>query len=437
VAIEGLDLAGAVARLVVDDPGVSVEPGPKPGTLKVAVAADARPGPRPFLVRTSEGAAIGVLAVEGPAADPPSVRRVLSTLVPRGVATEVRLEGQNLREAGDRPPQVSVVGEGPAVPVEILESTPSSLRLRLAPPADATPGGVAVLVRTAEGVAAAAVTIVPAVPEMASLEPSVLPRVGAGRVVAVGRHLAGATVTVARVDGTGALPVSVAEAKATRLEAVLTLDASTPAGPYLVLATTPEGGAAGVVTVETSSPVVEAVEPAIVGVPASAVLTVRGRHLVAPGGGPPTVTVTRVGGASNIHPQVVSATPESLEVRIVTPPGTPPAPHVLVVRTADGLDSGLFVVVGTPQPTVRAIEPAEAARGEGVVVTIHGTGLANLEQVAFDGSGVTAAVLPGGTDREARVRVVVAPGAAPGTRRVTLRTPGGFATLDKGGFTVR
>jgi hypothetical protein len=183
--------------------------------------------------------------------------------------------------------------------------------------------------------------------------------------------------------------------------------------------------------------VVESVEPAIVGVPANAVLTVRGRHLAAPGGGAPTVTVTRVGGASNIRPQVVSTTPDALEVRILTLPGTPPAPHVLVVRTVDGVDAGVFLVVGVPQPTVRAIEPAESARGEGVVVSIQGTGLENLAEVTFAGTGVRGAVLPGGTDREAKVRVTVAADAAPGLRQVTVRTPGGFATLEKAGFTVR
>ena len=437
VSIEGQDLSGAVARLVADDPGLTVAPGPKPGTFKVAVAKDARPGPRPFLVRTSEGAAIGVLAVEGPAAFPPSVTHVSTTLVPRGVATEVRLDGVNLREAGDKPPQVSVFADGPAIPVEIVESTPSSLRLRLAPPADAAPGGVAVLVRTSEGVAAGALTIVPAVPAIESLAPSVLPRIGAGRIVAVGRHLAGATVTLARADGSGAVPASISDAKAERLEATVTLEPSTPAGPYLFVAKTPEGGAAGIVTVEPSGPVVDSVEPAMVGVPANAVLTVRGRHLAAPGGGTPTVTVTRVGGASNIRPQVVSATPDVLEVRILTLPGTPPAPHVLVVSTADGVDAGVFLVVGVPQPTVRAIEPAESARGEGVVVSIQGTGLENLAEVTFAGTGVRGAVLPGGTDREVKVRVTVAADAAPGLRQVTVRTPGGFATLERAGFTVR
>jgi len=71
-----------------------------------------------------------------------------------------------------------------------------------------------------------------------------------------------------------------------------------------------------------------------------------------------------------------------------------------------------------------------------VLTTIRGTGLRGATEVAFDGKGVTAVVLPGGSDQELRVRIVIAADADLGMHGITVTAPGGVATSDKVVFRV-
>ena len=71
------------------------------------------------------------------------------------------------------------------------------------------------------------------------------------------------------------------------------------------------------------------------------------------------------------------------------------------------------------------------------VVRIKGSGLLGASEVTFSGTGVTAEVLPGGTDKETILRVTVAKDAAPGARVLTLVAPGGAVTGGETSFTVK
>jgi hypothetical protein len=86
---------------------------------------------------------------------------------------------------------------------------------------------------------------------------------------------------------------------------------------------------------------------------------------------------------------------------------------------------------------VTRLETDGAAPGGTILTRLLGAGLGGATEVTFDGAGVTATVLPGGSDTELHLRIVVAPGAAKGPRTFTVVAPGGAASSGKAVFTVR
>jgi hypothetical protein len=244
-------------------------------------------------------------------------------------------------------------------------------------------------------------------------------------------------VSVARADGTGTLPVEVLDAKPDALRLRLSIPPDHPPGDLLVSVATEDGGAAGVLVVDRAPPVIESVSPRRIGVPTTATLRIEGKNLVNADGKPPLLAVTRPGSPSAIKPVLVEATPTALTLRITTAPGTLAGPHVASVRTTDGAAAALFEIVDAPPPTVTRIEVDGAAPGGAVLTRILGTGLDGVTEVTFEGAGVTARVLPGGTATELHVRVAVDADAARGPRTFTLVAPGGEVGSGKVVFTVR
>jgi hypothetical protein len=86
---------------------------------------------------------------------------------------------------------------------------------------------------------------------------------------------------------------------------------------------------------------------------------------------------------------------------------------------------------------VTGIDLVSGARGGTFLTMIRGSGLAGATEVAFAGKGVTAVVLPGGTEREMPVRIVVAADAEAGAHAFTVTAPGGASPSGSVGFTVK
>lgn len=442
VVVEGTGLEGATLGLLVDDPGVTLTPGPAPGVAHVRVAADAKPGARPVAVRTADGAGVATLVVPGGGGNAPTLTASSSARLVRGRASEVTLSGLNLRASGDQPPTVTAVGPSGAIPVTVVASTASALKVRVDTPAGTPVGPAFLVVRTPEGAAAAAATVVTARPTVATLAPARLVRPGDPKVVVTGADLVGAdgaapTVVLAHPDGSAPIACRVEKAAADRLDVVVPLADATGPGAWVLLVSTAEGGAAAALPVDASPPWVETIDPPTVGVPGHVTFTLRGRALLSPGGKAPAVQVTRLGAAAALKPELLASSAEELSVRVVTPMGTPPGPHVVIVRTADGVAAALFEVVAAPMPTIDALEPAEGTRGQVTTVLVKGTGLLGTTAVTFSGAGVTAELAPGATATQVPLRVRVDAKAEPGLRTVALTAPGGRALGGKLVFVVK
>lgn len=87
-------------------------------------------------------------------------------------------------------------------------------------------------------------------------------------------------------------------------------------------------------------------------------------------------------------------------------------------------------VDGSPEISVLT-----AAQGTTTPVMIFGTGFTGASAVIFDGSGVTATILSGGTDSMIPVSITVAATASLGGRNITVTAAGG-TSVARSGFTV-
>jgi hypothetical protein len=128
-------------------------------------------------------------------------------------------------------------------------------------------------------------------------------------------------------------------------------------------------------------------------------------------------------------------TDTSVPVRLSIADEAEEGPRTFTLTTPAGaVSSGSLVfTVLRPAPQILAIVPAEAQTGTGLSATISGQGLAGATAVKFSGTGVVAAVLPGGNDRSLPVRINVDDGAAEGERTFSVAVPRG--EVDSGSVT--
>jgi len=82
-------------------------------------------------------------------------------------------------------------------------------------------------------------------------------------------------------------------------------------------------------------------------------------------------------------------------------------------------------------PAVSSISPAQADQGENLVISIAGRNLENAAEVRF-GTGVAVNTFNAVSPELIKVDITVVPGAAAGTRNVTVVSPGGSFTLADG-----
>ena len=445
LAVEGQNLDGTTLSLAQSGTGVEAPASaPAKTGLRVKVAADARPGPRALLVRSPDGSAIGRFVVTGPAAASPSLDGGTPGRVARGRATTVVLTGINLTPAGGAAPTVSARGaDDAALAVKVLSSSANRISVEVSPAAGAALGGGLLLVTTPEGSTAVSLTVDPALPAIAKASPTTFTRPGEAEITIEGAGLEGPgaaapKIVLTPVRGGAELPATVTAHAPDRVTAKATLPPEAAPGTWLLVLTTEEGGAAAALVVEPVPPAVDGIDPKSIGVPASVEFAVLGKNLLEPDGKPPKVTVTRVGSSSNVEARVTRSAADGLLVLVKTPAGALGGPHLLVVRTADGTAAGVIEVVNAPPPVVSGVDVAEGGRLTNVMTTIRGSGLAGATEVLFEGRGVTAVILPGGSEKELPVRITVAKDADLGARALRVVAPGGVSgAAEKAVFTVK
>jgi hypothetical protein len=444
VTFEGHDLEGGAWSVVPADPDVSVAPS-GPDHLKVSVKAGAKPGPRTLVLRTAEGASTGVVAVAGAAPLAPSLKSTTPPRVSRRAPGEVAIAGLNLGTGpgGAAAPVLEAVGPGGAkLALETVAVGSTEVRVRVKADASTPTGAYVVALTTAEGGVATVVTVDARPPAVASVTPPALPRGPDAQVTLAGSFLAEAdgkppTVTVTAIDGTASVACAVVSASDDKVVLGLSGLANAPAGPRVIVVRTADGAAAALLAIDAVPPVIAGVSPASIGVPASVDVKVAGQRLLRSDGGKPTAVVTRVGSGSGLGATVTSADAKAVVVRVTTPTGTPPGPHVLVLKTPDGDVAALLRVVDAPPPQIAKIDATSGLRGTATTTLIHGKGLTGTSEVVVSGEGITVTLLPGGTDTDLPVRFAIAANAAPGPRSFRILGPGGEATSEEGAFTVK
>jgi sugar lactone lactonase YvrE len=88
-----------------------------------------------------------------------------------------------------------------------------------------------------------------------------------------------------------------------------------------------------------------------------------------------------------------------------------------------------FTITGTGgRPVVSQVTPAEGTAGTTFTATITGLNLSGATAVTFDGTGVTATILSGGTSTSLPVSIAMAPDAVGGPRTFAVTTSVGTST---------
>lgn len=113
----------------------------------------------------------------------------------------------------------------------------------------------------------------------------------------------------------------------------------------------------------------------------------------------------------------------------------------LVVEDSAGLRSApstVVITVDQAPPVITGITPNIGTQGSTVRANISGANLLGISQVVFAGTGVTARILPGGTNTSAPVEITMATQATLGGRGFDVTTPGGTTSSPQGvQFTVQ
>jgi uncharacterized protein (TIGR03437 family) len=145
-----------------------------------------------------------------------------------------------------------------------------------------------------------------------------------------------------------------------------------------------------------------------------------------------------VGGAqaflqsTGILPGMVGA----MSVNFIVPLSVQPGLQPVVVTVAGVPSPAAFVNVLSAQPTIAGITPQVGGQGTNMAASLTGTNFTGASSVKFSGSGVTAVILPKGTDTQMNLSLLIAVDATPGPRSVTVSTSAGSTTSDSL-FTIR
>ncbi len=368
-------------------------------------------------LRTRLGAAVAVLLALGVAAfadDVPKIRSVTPNSAPRGTQVDVVFEGSNLAEVDDVLCSRQYVGV-----MKQKGATDHRLVVRLTIPDDAEAGPVKLTLKSKSGDAVTErFSIKLRAPILSKMKPDVFRRGGEYDVSVAGTNLeiatAAAKVVVDAPMTVKNLPASTDKG----LVLKLTVPGTTPPGAHVMTVETPDGKVSATFTVVLSPPSVSRAEPAAAPRGAKAELKIRGANLagataVVLAVPDPDVTVAMKGAPAQ----------DAVAVDVTLKPTARPGPRTLVLLTPDGAASASFDVVTRP-PSGLALSPAGAVRGSTVTVAATGQDVppgSDLRVVPDDPSVVVA------TQKDGKVKVEVAPGAAPGARTFAATTADGVA----------
>jgi hypothetical protein len=232
---------------------------------------------------------------------------------------------------------------------------------------------------------------------------------------ATGPDAGGASVTIAGLNLTGTMSVTIGGAPATfMVDSDTQISAVTPAGtPGMANITVATPGGVSTLTgfyMYVSAPTIASVTPAA------------GPEI---GGVPVIITGTSFTTASSVTFDGVLAVPFTIDsdTQIVAfaPAGTGTVDVSIV--TAGGSATAVGAYTYVPAPVISSVSPAEGPEVGGTTVTITGTGLSGAMSVSFDGIFASFTVLS-----DTQIQATTPAGAGTATVDVSVSTAGGTAT---------
>lgn len=216
------------------------------------------------------------------------------------------------------------------------------------------------------------------------------------------------------------------------------IPATTAAGdPFIVLGTivfdTMTAGVGGRQLAQLRASLLGAAPP-----PAPSVASIGGVTTVTAGGPAITMTIngSNLAGGTVTFPtdpgvtaSVVSSTPGTITVNVTATGSAVAGTKTFVVTTAGGTapsPAGVFLTVSAAAspPAISAIDVHSAVQGTTVPATITGVTLTGATAVTFSGTGVTAAIQPGGSATSVLVLISVQASAAAVARTFRVSVPG-------------
>jgi len=120
----------------------------------------------------------------------------------------------------------------------------------------------------------------------------------------------------------------------------------------------------------------------------------------------------------------------NLDTEITAVVGSGSSGNVTVITPSGTATKSGFTYI-PPPPTITSVNPASAYAGSTASVAITGTNLTGATTVNF-GSGITTTGFTADNSTQISANITISSGATPGTRDVSVTTPGGTANLSDG-----
>ncbi len=259
-----------------------------------------------------------------------------------------------------------VVPQDPAV--KITRKLPGQFTIDVGP--GAVPGPRTLVASHAWGLGTTTFVVSPRLPSVNGITPSEVAPGTTADLAFEGRHLEGATISLAVAD-----PALVLTPGANGTTVKLEVKADAKPGPRAFALTTADGIAVGFLSIKgggASAPIVSSVLPTRLARGLATKVVVAGANLRGAEGAPSVVVRDGAGGA--IPVKIGAATATSLELTLEPPAGSPVGGALLTVTTADGSGAIALSVLASP-PAIAAVEPASFLRGAVRELTVTGTNL--------------------------------------------------------------
>ena len=181
------------------------------------------------------------------------------------------------------------------------------------------------------------------------------------------------------------------------------------------------------------APIVTSISPASATIGSTLNLTIMGNNF-----GLGATSVSFSGGGITVNSETVNSSTQLTANITITPAASPTYRDILVTNSyGTGTYSNGFQVKN-PAPTLTTIAPTSGAQGQTLGVTLQGSGFITGLTTASFGAGVTVSSFSVTNDHTSTAQIVIAPGAAVGTRNVSVTnsSPGGGTATLSTAFTV-